>query len=149
MNIKFKNASKNDQDILFKWTNDVDVRANAFNKDIINYANHVIWFDNKLNSLNTYIYICYLDEVPVGQIRVDIEKSIGTIGYSIDRNYRGLGLGTYILKHIDRVLDKQNIKINKLVGKVLCTNIYSKNAFLKAGFKEIKKREYIEYFKCV
>lgn len=149
MDIEFRKAELNDVDLLFKWANDKVVRQNAFNKESIEYENHFQWFENKIKSRNTHIYICYIDEVPVGQIRVECENDIGMIGYSIDEKYRGKGIGTCILTNINKVLKAHNIKLNKLIGRVLYQNIPSQKAFIKSEFNEVRCESYIEYVKDI
>ena len=130
-------ANLNDIELLFNWANDITVRKNSINKDIILQDNHTKWFSSKVKSNNTLIYILEVFENPVGQIRYDFNEEHWEIDYSIDRNYQGMGLGKYILSK--SLLQFKNTTIK---GNILSTNISSIKAFLSVGFK------YCDSFTC-
>ncbi|WP_427338100.1 GNAT family N-acetyltransferase [Caloranaerobacter sp. DY30410] len=147
MNIKLVPVKEEHCDLLFKWVNDETVRKNSFNTNEIDYEQHKKWFENKIKSSNTFIYICYIDKkIPIGQIRVDMEDGIGFIDYSIDKKYRGQGYGTKLLKEIVNKFKNEVRNIRRLVGKVKIENIPSQKAFAKAGYRHEKKNDYIEYY---
>lgn len=147
MFVKLRQVTKEDCDLLFQWANDETVRENCFNSNTIPYEEHLDWFNNKLNSDKSYIYICLSEEKAIGQVRVDVENQIGTISYCVAREYRGLGYGTLILGEIIKKIKCENIFINKLIGKVKDSNIPSCKAFEKAGYFCNNKNDYIEYYK--
>ncbi|HBI93809.1 MAG TPA: hypothetical protein DDY58_16075, partial [Terrisporobacter glycolicus] len=95
--ISLRSANYEDCTLLFKWANDSQVRKNAFSTNNIDLESHIKWYENKMNDENTRIFIVLKDNVEVGQIRVDISDNKGFIDYSIDKNYRGQGIGTQIL----------------------------------------------------
>ena len=76
MILTLRKAKEDDCDLLYRWANDPKVRKNSFNKEKIDYEEHKKWFENKLNSDKSYMFILK-DEVPLGQIRIDIEDNIG------------------------------------------------------------------------
>ena len=145
MEITFKRIQENDCDLLFKWVNDESVRKNSFNSRPITYEDHKKWFNNKLKSNNSLIYICYINGNAVGQIRIDIEEEIGFIDYSIDDNYRGKGYGTQLLIKVLEELVYSSIKIKKIIGRVKYENIASQRAFEKSGYVCDRKEDYVEY----
>lgn len=128
---KLVKANEDDCELLYRWTNEEEVRKNSFNTDKINYEDHVKWFMGKLNSLETFIYIFKAnDEYPIGVIRLEkIDEDSMLINFSIDSKYRGLGYAT-------KLLDLIKIKFEDyiLVGKVKKGNIGSIRAFQKAGY---------------
>ncbi|WP_099190194.1 GNAT family N-acetyltransferase [Tepidibacter mesophilus] len=140
MNIKLRLASYKDCDLLFDWTNDDLVRKNSFNSSKIDYHKHKDWFKSKIESNNSKIYICMLEDKEVGQIRIEIEDDIGIIAYSIDKNYRGLGIGTKILGLIRLKFSNLN-----LIGRIKHENIPSIKAFEKSGYIKNEKEDYIEF----
>ena len=142
----FRNIRKDDCDLLFKWVNDSEVREMAFSTNAVLYEEHKKWFYNKLNSNLTHIFIACVDDKPIGQIRIDIEDNEGIIGYSIDKNYRGQGYGSKVLKKIITVVKDTDINISKLVGKVKHKNVKSCRAFERAGYKSIEREDFIEYY---
>lgn len=145
MDIDLKEAKKNDCELLYTWVNDKIVRNNSFNSNYIEYKTHREWFEKKLSSYNTLIYIAYLQNAPIGQIRIDIEDGIGLINYSIQTTYRGNGYGTNLLKTTIELL-KNNSNLNMIVGKVKVNNIASQRAFKNAGFVSNSKEDIIEYY---
>lgn len=146
MNLYAKLAVWEDCDILYNWVNDIDVRNNAFNNKPVAYESHKKWFYERLNSPFTKIFIVYLDEMPIGQLRIDIVNDDGIISYSIDSKMRGRGYGSAVLDLLPQLVQLYDIKITRLVGKVKPYNEASKRSFIKAGYHEFVHEVYIEYF---
>lgn len=69
-----KQADINDSEVLFSWVNDYNIRSNSFNPAEINFKEHKCWFNNKLSSPNSMIYLGYEGKTPVGQVRFDKEN---------------------------------------------------------------------------
>lgn len=149
MSLSLKKVTDEDCCLLFKWANDADVRKNAFNTKTIKFEEHLKWFNNKINSDNFFMFICYDKQLPVGQIRLDIEEDKGIIDYSIDKKYRGNGYGTKILGLIEKEIILSNIKIVDLIGEVKYSNIGSQKAFEKNNYKKIEKKDFIYYSKVL
>ena len=132
-----------DIELYFTWANDPDVRRNAFNQNPILFADHRKWFENKLQSASSFLYVLEKDGRPAGQIRFDAtEENVFEIDFSIDRNFRGQGLGAHILK---RGMQQFSMDIASLPdagapilvkGIVKYENTASCRAFLRAGFEE-------------
>lgn len=149
MEIELKQASKKDCDLLFIWANDIQVRENSFNSEKILYEDHLVWFNNKINCDKCVIFILYFDEIPVGQVRIDIENDSGLISYSIDRNYRGKGLSIAMLSKLEMEINKSEKSIRKLVGKVKFTNIASQKVFENLKYRKIIHTNFLEYKKII
>lgn len=147
MNIKIKHAVQNDCELLFKWANDEDVRMNAFNSKTIEYEEHREWFKKKLESKDVYMFIINVEEIPIGQIRIDIDNQIGIIDYCIDQAWRGKGYGTMVLIEIINLINKESLPIIKLMGKVKHENKVSQNAFIKSGYLQKYNEHYMEYWR--
>jgi hypothetical protein len=60
--------------LIFEWANDDDVRNNAINTHKIKWNDHINWFNKKLQSPDTFMFIGFLQDEPVGQIRFDKES---------------------------------------------------------------------------
>ncbi|AOT69332.1 GNAT family N-acetyltransferase [Geosporobacter ferrireducens] len=147
MCIQFILAQQKDCDLLFQWTNDIDVRNNSFCSEPIAYESHVEWFHSKTCSDQCLLYVCYHGEEPIGQIRIDILDGIGFINYSVAKAYRGKGYGTMMLKGIFDVIQQNKTSMRKLLGRVKHENIPSQRAFEKAAYAFRKEEGYIEYYK--
>jgi spore coat polysaccharide biosynthesis protein SpsF len=127
--------------LLFKWANDEDVRENSLDSRKIKWKQHKSWFNQKLTSSFSKIFILEYNDLPVGQIRYDLNANgIWDIDYSIDKNYRGLGFGRKMVE----------LSLHKITGEkravVQSNNIASRKVFEHLGF-EISKSddEIIEY----
>lgn len=149
MGIKFKLIDEQDCDMLFTWANDKAVRENSFNSEEINYENHREWFLNKLKSEYVKIFIALENDRAIGQIRIDIKEDVGTIGYSVAKEFRGKGYGTKILIELSFFINKLDLKANTLLGRVKYSNLASQRAFEKAGYSRENLEEYIEYTKKI
>lgn len=136
-----RKALEQDLELLFKWTNDYEVRKNSFNQDLIKYEDHKSWFFKKIENKNSDIYILEDSDYPVGQIRIEVENDIATINYSVSSEHRGKGYGYTML-----MLIKEYYKNYKIRGKVKPENRASIKAFEKAKYTIIDKQDdYLEY----
>lgn len=131
--IKIRNATKEDAMLLFKWANDIEVRNNAINNQIIKVSSHLTWFNNKIASPLTHIFILFQNEMPIGQIRFDKVNDYYEIDYSIDEKYRGKGFGSLIAKYGMNEISILDDKV-KIKAIVKPTNLKSENIFIKLGF---------------
>jgi RimJ/RimL family protein N-acetyltransferase len=142
---RIKKITNVDCDLLYDWVNDETVRSNSFNSQKISYNNHIRWFQQSLVSKDRYIYIFYEEDIPIGQIRLDIQGLEGIIDYSIDKKFRGKGYGTEMLRILEAKIKKSNLILKSLAGKVKYENYPSQKAFEKAGYNKVFKDNYIEY----
>ena len=131
--INVRNATKNDEMLLFNWRNEKDVRNQSFNSDKINMNDHVLWYTKKLKDPNFIFYILEINHKPFGLIKIKKNKENATIGISIDKNYRGKGLASKALY----VGCKEYFKKEKkpILAFIKKTNILSIKSFKKIGFQ--------------
>jgi len=131
--VSLREATLLDSELLFDWANDIAVRQSSFNCNSIKLNDHLFWFDKKLKSAETKIYIATINQnEPIGQIRIDALEDYWLIDYSIDKSFRGLGYG----KHIVKLMIKLNPNTNFL-AKVKSVNIASQKVFESLHFKKI------------
>ena len=70
----------------------------------------------------------------------DISEHVGTLGIAILKDYRGLGLGTYLLKELIRLAKKElKPKPKMLRLSVASINPVAIALYKKMGFKEIAR----------
>lgn len=129
-------ASIDDAKLYFEWANDYEVRINSFNNLEIEWKNHFNWFKDKLNDHNSKLLVLTLNDIPIGQLRLDKEDEFWLIDYSIDKLHRGKGFGSKMIS----ILLTKNIRPIKAI--VRCSNLGSLRVFEKNGF-EIRE-EYID-----
>lgn len=136
--------------ITFDWANDCDVRKYSFNTENIQYEDHVKWFNNKINDPNCIYFIGVEGDKNIGQIRLDIFENSGIISYSIDKEYRGHGYGLQLLQILEKyILNYTDFHNFNLIGRVKQENISSIRCFLKCGYTEINKPDFIEFTKAL
>lgn len=141
--MKFRKVIEADIKLLFDWANDFDVRQNAIKTQLITWEGHQKWFQNRLESSTSRIFIFFVDEQPVGQVRFEFEKNQWLIDYSIDKLYRGKGIGKLMLKEILSYFNTDE----PILAYVKIENIASAKIFNSLGFKkneivEINKNNY-------
>ena len=124
-----RNAKLDDAKLIFDWANDLEVRSNAISKDPIVWENHLQWFQSKLNSNDTNIFVLEIENKPIGQIRLDKHNNFLEIDYSIDKNSRGLGYGKVIIAKAMKLFEQSSFK-----AIVKNKNTPSKKVFLSLGF---------------
>lgn len=131
---------KEDCDLVYRWANDLEVRKNSFSSEIISYDEHVEWFNKKMLSEDTEMYLFKNNTIPVGMLRLEKQsENLKLINYSIDKHYRKVGLGTELLKQTKNLFSDIT-----LIGKVKKANISSTKAFENSDYKLVK--EFDDYF---
>lgn len=132
MKLNFRQIDQNDIDLLFRWINDPVVRSQSYNTDLISYQEHVSWFEKKILSHKSTMFIFCVDKEPMGLVRFDKLQSETVIGILIDANFRGLGLAARMLIiSIEKYVQKQKASI---FAYIKIENKASEKAFIKAGF---------------
>ena len=77
---------------LFRLRNEDEVRKNSFQTSEIPYSSHENWFAQKLQDVNTVIYILERNGQAIGQIRADRRERTAEISYALCSEARGLSL---------------------------------------------------------
>ena len=151
MMLALRAVTEADVDLLFRWANDRTVRQNAFTTEPIPYENHVAWFAKILKNPAVENYILYETgtDAAVGQIRFSVEEDTVLIGYSIDENWRGQGLGSKLILMGEEKLLQDMPKVQVLKAQVKYENRASARVFEKCGFRKEELSEYLEYTKTV
>ena len=124
-----------DAKLLFEWTNEAETRKNSFSSEPVLWENHVKWLEKKIVDRNCLFFIMMVDEEPVGTVRLDVdeEERTGTISYSIDKRFRGQGLGGRILALAEEKAKEAGLQC--LVGGVKPENKASGKCFVKNGYE--------------
>lgn len=139
MNEYLRKATIDDMDLLFEWANEELVRKNSFSTKMITYEEHVSWYEQIMFRKDVAQYIYMNDDIPIGQVRVNIFDDIGEVGFSVCTLKRGQGHGTKILELLYEKIKVDYPDIKKLIGKVKPENTASQKAFLNVGYEEIYK----------
>ena len=103
------------------------MRASSFNQKKILLQDHKKWFYKQLRyPKKNLLYIFKTNKVYLGQTRLNISHKTAKIDYSIDRDFRKKGLGSYMLK---LVLKKNKSKKLRFYAEVKKDNVKSINIF--------------------
>tara|TARA_B110000027_G_C16120295_1_gene302472 strand:+ start:4191 stop:4658 length:468 start_codon:yes stop_codon:yes gene_type:complete len=134
--LSYRKPNESDCLLYFDWANDLNVRKQSFDSELINLENHKQWFTAKIKDETCFMLIfqnekkCY-----IGQTRIQKEnKNEALIGISIDEEYRGNGYASEMLQISTKCFfeENENFIVNALIKK---ENSNSKYAFEKAGFE--------------
>ena len=128
-----REVNSNDSNQLFLWRNEKSNRKSALDSKKIDLFTHTKWFKKKLSDNNCKILIFESKQGhPVGQIRFEKTKEKWIIDYSVDKYFRGLGLGNIILK---KSISK--FKSGEFQAEVKKENKASIKTFIRIGFNQI------------
>lgn len=146
-NLYIREATIEDMMLLFCWVNDPVVRRSAFCADEIALAAHRKWFEHALADANTKIYILQRGELPVGQVRIEMQSSEWNIDYSVSAAWRGNGYGRKLLELLEGKVSGDAC----LLGEVKKENTSSQRVFEGLGYKKYmnKAKDIYEYRKHV
>ncbi len=135
--IKCRLANIADVDLLFSWVNDAKVRKNSFLTENISYQEHIDWFRKVLSDNSNEIYIYYLDNEPMGQVRLNYSNTNVLISYSIAQKYRGQGFGKLVIHDIEQIIIKTHSEVDSIQAKVKVDNIASQKIFEDNNYNQI------------
>ena len=133
-NIIVREATLSDAAILLNLSNDEEVRKNSINASKIEWEDHIKWLTKKITDNDFCIYLFFLENELIGQVKFDIQDYEATIGISIDRKYRGKGLSKILIEKGIRKLNPNKKKINLVIAYIKPLNKTSINGFLRVGF---------------
>lgn len=140
--VRIRKADRKDCHHIWRWRNDPRVRAVSFNKNEIKHEEHEAWFDQKLKSEDTRIYIGEdRDGERIGQARFDIDgnKKEAAVSASLNPEFFRKGLGSTLIRSATETFLKENPSIRRSTAEIFDDNIISKKAFMKAGYIFSKK----------
>ena len=147
--IKIRKLSKKDLRSVKKFQNFINslVEENAqidMNKKI-SLKEEKKWLEARLKSIRkhkTVFLVAEDNEIIVGTTGIDLgfwrHSHVGRFGITIKRGYRGMGLGSYLIKEIIKLAKKDLKPKPKIIRlSVLPTNKPARELYKKAGFKKV------------
>ncbi len=139
--LKLKKAKKNDVDIFYNWVNDEQVLQNSIKRKKISYTTHLNWFKKAIVNPKIKIFVLYLNNIPIGQIRFNEKGKKYIVDYSLDAFVRGRYFGKELIKMgLSKLKKKKKYFIEAKVRK---NNFQSKKIFQNLNFKYKIKKEFI------
>lgn len=144
--LKISLASLDDLNNVFNLSNDLVVRQNSFNSDLIPFDSHVLWFKQKINDKNSIFFVIKTKTNDfVGCTRFDKDFSekkkfeyVMTI--HLVEDFRGKGLGSKLIKKTSKMLFEDYDAL-KIYACIKHDNVISLKSFLKADYKIILETE--------
>jgi len=135
--VRLRRVREDDCRLLWEWANDPEVRAVSFSSESIPWEEHLRWFNAKLGNSGCLLLIAEDSAgVPIGQVRFDVvRKNEAVISVSVDRENRGKGFGSTIIRLASQKLCDLT-EINVIHAYIKQNNEASFRAFMKAGYKE-------------
>ncbi len=143
-----RKINKKDINLLFKWANLKTVIKNSLNRKKIKFQEHEIWFNRQLNSKKNIIKIIYVQETPIGTIRLNKKLSKYYLSYMISPKYRRKGYALISLRlflkkiknaqkreNILAIVKKNNIPSIKIFNKLNFSLVSSKSNVFKFLYK--------------
>lgn len=128
-----KQASMEDMSLYYRWANDTETRRNSIQSENIDWKDHQKWFRKRIDTPAHVFFLFQAILTPVGQVRFDIGSTDATISYSVDTQFRGMGLGYEILFRSIAALSSLHPE-KKIIGVVKNDNFASFAIFRKLGF---------------
>ena len=146
-NLKLVVAGVNDSKDIWKWRNDSCARKMFKNTEIVNWNEHVDWYNKALKNKNILIYIAMIgDHEKVGMTRFDINEDKKTVEVSINvaPKHRGKSI---CKKMLAKAVEKLNIDDDyTITATIKLINFASINCFTSCGFVFIgESGEYNQY----
>lgn len=137
MALILRKVREDDKKLLFDWANDAATRENSFSTSQISWTVHEKWFEDRLQSDITRIYVAQ-DEWShdVGQIRFEKIKDHAEVGFSIAETFRGRGLGTALLDKGCEAIFAEWQDIAFVRARVKRVNERSSRVCIRANFEE-------------
>ncbi|VXC13184.1 Protein N-acetyltransferase, RimJ/RimL family [Flavobacterium sp. 9AF] len=145
-NITFRKASEEDLILYFNWANDLAVRENSYQSELISLENHTNWFLNKIKdpNCNMYLFENHINQ-PIGQVRVQKqENNEAIIGISNDNQHRGKGYATKMLTLASEKFIEENPDYH-INAYIKIANKASEKSFSKAGYQLVDELDYQNY----
>lgn len=144
---RLRRAEEGDVGRAWEISNDPEVRRQAFNPSAIPYEHHVQWYQARLRSPRTIMWVLDAGGDVAAQIRYDrSDDGAAVISFSVASSWRGRGLGERLLASTWRracsLLD-----VDRARGVTFLANPASQRAFEAAGFAD-RGTETIEGREC-
>jgi UDP-2,4-diacetamido-2,4,6-trideoxy-beta-L-altropyranose hydrolase len=96
--LTLRRARTDDMLTYLTWANDPVVRSSAIQVEPIVLASHRGWFEKRLASAESQLYVLEAHGLAVGQIRFDRHDGAWWIDYSLDALVRGRGWGRRLVQ---------------------------------------------------
>ena len=134
--LRLRRVEERDCKLLWEWSNDPSVRKVSFSTDFIPWKRHLEWFRSKLDNKNVVHYLVInKSDLPVGQVRFELDGPSAVMSLSLASEFRGAGYGSSIMAMTtDELFRSTDVKI--IHAYVKLDNEASLKLFATAGFSQ-------------
>jgi RimJ/RimL family protein N-acetyltransferase len=123
--------------LIFDWANDAETRRNSFNTNPIPWPVHEKWFEARLRSEDTRIYVAQDESgIDVGPIRFEKAGHHAVVGFSVGSAFRGRGMAAPMLAKGCEAIFAEWKEIAFVLAEVKRSNERTRRACIRAGFVE-------------
>lgn len=138
--ITLRPAQKLDETMIFRWRNTPFIYERGFDGNPVKAKEHREWFCGVLADPNVGMFIIEKKFSPVGQIRYlyTAQKNRATISIYLPKQFTGKGYGPQAIKMCCWIIAQRH-PTAIIDACFLPTNMASKKAFRKAGFRAYTK----------
>ena len=135
-NIKFREVTTADAELLHTWRNHPEVRSVSTKNTIIKFTDHYAWIQKIIKDKNRWLFVGEIGNIPIGCIRFDqTEKNKLSVSLYLDPSLNNLGLGQHLL-NLGELEMKKILKGNLIfTSEIMPSNILSQNLFKKCGYQ--------------
>lgn len=139
LGIVLRNVTEGDCRDLWLWRNSPEARKGSFNSKPVLWGEHKKWFDLKLKSKKTSIYIAEQGVNKAGVIRFEEKRKLLAVSINLNPTFFGKGLGSKIIKIGTIKSLRERPGIRKVIAEIVSDNIASQKAFKKSGYVFTRK----------
>lgn len=133
--LQLAEAKENDLIFLFNLANDEEVRRQSFSTKPISLSEHTAWFHSVLHNPSRLLYVFFVKQSFVGQVRFDLDQHTAIVSISLHADFRGFGLAPDLLKlGLLRLKEERGEAVKEVYAYVKEDNVASLKAFTKANF---------------
>lgn len=133
--IHLRKAAPGDLKFLFNLRNEESVRAVSLNSAPVDLNIHRKWFEKKLASSDSAIFIAEIGSSPVAQVRFDADGQSAEVSIAVVKDFRGKGYGAEILKAAAARFFSEFPDVKTIRAFINLGNDASLRSFGKAGYK--------------
>jgi UDP-2,4-diacetamido-2,4,6-trideoxy-beta-L-altropyranose hydrolase len=137
--LELREAESGDARLLWAWANDPAVRASSLSPHVIPWDDHLRWYQARLASDATVIFIAERceDRTPLGQVRFELEdEDTAVIDISVDAAWRNCSFGSCILEGALAKLRASGF-CKRVIARVKEHNLPSRGLFERADFSRL------------
>ena len=109
MIFKIEKLSLKHSKFLFKLRNDIDIRKNSYNIDIIKYSTHRDWLKKIIKKKNIGYIFKSKTGSNIGYVRFDSKNSKDYVSIALSNNFRNKGLSKVILQAAENKFRSKNL----------------------------------------